>query len=243
MIRKSFLLFLAVITLLTTSCLKTGYLKYDGKKNEIIASQKIKEFMQKNPSPSIVLRVPKAELLSTQADPNGYIYSAIEKELMIAGFNVKDRGLFNEIVGKASGITYQELKKLTGTDLILELVRADLAVEHETNRIYSKLNEEVVFKNAKIVRNGAAIEFKITIIENNDYGGSYSFYYTPCPKSENNDCSCQIGYKGSKVYTNLNLCKDENYDGYEKIDKDILEEFVREGVKKVIAEIRRSNLI
>ena len=238
--RNKILLFIILFSFLTSSCLKTGYLKFDGKKDEIIASQKIKDFMKKNQNPSIVLRVPNCENKSTQSDPNSYIYSAIEKELMIGGFNVKDRGLFNEVVRQANSLDYEEIKNLTGTDLILELIRVDIAIKHETNTIYTEKNEERVYKNSRLRRVGAAIEFKITIIENNDYGGSYSFYYTPCGWDSKNDCSCQIGYKRRKVYPHINMCEIDKNRSYEAIEKNVMEEFVRDGVKRVINEIRNN---
>ena len=117
---KNFLIGLFLLTIFNTSCLKTGYLKYQKKPDEIVTGTKIKEFIKNNPNPSIVLKVPNTENKSTQSDPNNYIYSTIEKELTKAGFNVKDRGLFNEIVSKADAINYNDLKKLTGTDLILD---------------------------------------------------------------------------------------------------------------------------
>lgn len=244
--KNKFLLFLSMsitIIMSITSCgLKTGYLKYEGKGNEIIVTEKIKEFMKENESPSIVLKVPKTEQKSTESDLNNYIYSAIEKELALAGFNVKDRGLYNEIVGKADAIDYNELKKLTKTDLILELVNIDREIKYVTNVLYTQDGEERYYEDYHFDRYGAVIEFKITIIENNQYGGSYTFNYNPCENINKDKCICQVGYKKlpNKAYPHLNMCNvDNEIEKYDLVERNVLEEFVRDGVKKMIAEIKK----
>lgn len=228
--------------LLSCSSLQMGLIRFEGKQDEIIATNKIVEFIKNNPNPSIVLRVPNTEKQATQSDPNGYIYNAIEKELVLANFNVKDRGLFNEVVNKSSGIDYTKIKEITGTELILELVRVQPNVEYSTNRVYTKTGETKIFNNHIIKRAGAAIEFKLIIVENNDYGGSYSFYYTPCSESSTPDCTSYIGYKNfpNKVYPNINKCKSNSkLAAYETVDQNIVEEFVRNGVKRMILEIKK----
>lgn len=98
--------------LLLSSCgLQKGYLIFTGKQNEIIATQTIKDYIKSNTTPSIVLKAPNSEKKTTQSDPNSYIYNAIEKELLLAGFDVKDRGLFNEVISKSKEIDYNEIFK------------------------------------------------------------------------------------------------------------------------------------
>ncbi|BDS10089.1 hypothetical protein [Aureispira anguillae] len=238
------LLLITTLIILTASCRQTGYLKYKGKTDEIIATNKIKKFMKDNESPSIVLRVPKSEQNATQEDPNAYIYNSIEKELVLAGFDVKDRGLFNEVVSKSEETNYKELKKLTETDLILELVQMKFNIKHKTNKFYTKRGKEkIASRDASITKTGAVIEFKLIILEKNDYGGSYSFYYTPCNGSEEHkaDCKCKIAHKGSKIYPEIDLCKTrkkKKKEAFEIIDKDLLEEFVRKGVKQMVEETK-----
>jgi hypothetical protein len=234
--------FVAVVILLTSCALQKGLVKYEGKQNEIVATQNIKDFMSKDKNPSIVLRVPNTERQATQSDPNNYIYNAIEKELVMAGFDVKDRGLFNEVINKSANFDYDKIKELTGTELILELVRLQTDIRHTTNRIYKKNGKEKFSKKGTTVtRLGAVVEFKLIIIENNDFGGSYSFYYTPCSETTN-DCNCSVGYRRNKIFPNVNMCitkKKKNTDAFEVIDQNVLESFVRVGVKQMINEIRK----
>ncbi|MBN1183432.1 MAG: fibrobacter succinogenes major paralogous domain-containing protein [Bacteroidales bacterium] len=228
--------------LLLTSCapLQKGIVVYEGRQDEIIATERIKSFISNNPNPSIVLRVPITEKQATQSDPNSYIYNAIEKELVIAGFNVKDRGLFNEIVNSTADLDYTRLKELTGTELILELVRIDLNVEHKTNKIYDKKGEVRLSEDYLIIKIGAAIEFKLIIVDGNDYGGSYSFYLTPCTDINSNNCNCFVGYKNypKKVYPYVDMCNEVKKGAFEYIDQDVMEDFVRQGVKLMVHEIK-----
>ncbi len=86
---------------------------------------------------------------------------------------------FNEVVGKSKEINYSELKKLTNTELLLELVNVSTSIEYGTNKFFNKKEEQKVV-NQNFIKYGAVIEFKLTIIETNQFAGSYSFYYTPC---------------------------------------------------------------
>jgi len=237
---KSITILFFTIILFSSCALQTGYIQFEGKADEIISSQKIKDFMAQNSNPTIVLRVPFTEERTTQSEPNSYIFNAIEKELVLGGFNLKDRGLFNEVVDKASDIDYKELRELTGTDLLLELVRFETNIKHSTNRIFDKHGVSITVDNATINRPGAAIEFKLILLENNEYGGNYSFYYTPC-KGIYQDCECFIGYKMSpkRVYPHINMCKSEGKNfAFERIEQDVLENFIRSGVKHMIDEIK-----
>src|SRR5690554_288157 len=174
------LIFSLCLFLFTSCSVQKGYLKFDGNnKDEIISSIALKEHLKKHPNSSIVLRVPNASYRSTETEDNSYIYNAIEKELILNGFDVKDRGLFNEVISKSKDISYEEIKRITGTDLILEVVQFT-PQEYKTNKFYDKNGKEIVEPGIEFKMLGAIIEFKITIIEGNIHGGSYSFYYTPC---------------------------------------------------------------
>lgn len=248
------LLLLSLALNLVSCSLQKGTLQFEGKKNEIIATEDIKAYIKTEAMPSIVLRVPNLEDVAIKSDPNDYIYSAIEKELLIGGFNVKDRGLFGEVMKRWEGnISYMDIRDLTGADFILELVRMDTKVKHVTNKITTRNGTEKAYEGAVITRYGANIEFKLILVKGNVFAGSYTFNYTPCMKSNNLGCECLVGYKGTQVYPLINFCEkkekskdkkkrkggDTTETAYEYVDKNVLEEFVRNGVKLMIAEIRK----
>lgn len=240
---KANLIVLMGIFIFSSSCsLQKGHLNFQGKNDEIIATPKIKDYLKAHPFPSIVLKAPRTENKTTQSDPNSYIYNAIEKELLIAGFDVKDRGLFNEVVGKSTELNYKDLKELTNTELLLELVNVSTKIKHSTNKIYTTDGELKVVKQ-NFTKYGAVIEFKLTIIETNQFAGSYSFYYTPC-NNDNLGCECEVvfkNYANVKTYPHLSFCrdKDNNEQEYEYVSENVMEKFVREGVKLMIKEMQQ----
>lgn len=235
------LLISIVSSFILASCsLSKGTISFERKADEIIATPQIKDYLKKNPNPTIVLKAPNSENKATQSDPNSYIYNAIEKELLLAGFNVKDRGLFNEVVGKSKEINYEELKKLTNTQLLLELVNVSTRVEYGTNVFITENGDEkVANQNFKLY--GAVIEFKLTIIETNQFAGSYSFYITPCSASTSG-CECEVAYKNYRdvrIYPHLSFCNtgEGKVKEYTYVTENAMEKFVRNGVKKMIYEI------
>ncbi len=205
---------LLLVTLILNSCaLKTGYLKFDRtKQDEIIATVNIKKFMASHPNPSIVLRVPDGGGSILGNDNNSLIYNAIEKELIIAGFNVKDRGLFKAVMDKSKSSDYSQINEVTKTDLILELILPDTKQQYRTNRFYTEDDEEIIFNDREFNRDGLEIDFKLILVKENEYGGSYSFYYAPCEK-KNELCGCKVVYKNytpPRTYPQVNPCRDKN---------------------------------
>ncbi len=247
---KKFFLLTSIITLvILSSCsIKEGYIKLKPIPDELIATEKIRAFLQQNPHPSIVLRVPQNTAGATQSDPNSHLYIAIEKELVLQGFNLKDRGLFNQVINSQKDLDYSKITDLTGTDLILELIKVDTKIPFNTNRAYTKKDVKVILKNINYLRYGASIEFKLILVKNNEYGGSYTFTLTPCTEL-NDDCNCKVPYKfGKKFYPEsiynickLNQLKENNTPptAYELIPQPVIENFVREGVKKVVEAIKQ----
>jgi hypothetical protein len=247
--KKLLIITCVIATVMLSSCgIKKGYLKFGQKPDELIATEKIKAFIKQNPHPSIVLRVPQAAGGATQSDQNSYIYTAIEKELVLAGFNLKDRGLFNQVLNSQAALDYSKITDLTGTDLILELIKVETKIPFNTNRAYTRDGTERILKNINYTRYGASIEFKLILVKNNEYGGSYAFTLTPCTE-ENDNCYCKVPYKFSKKFYPdfvINFCVQDkiqrNYIApiaYETIPQDLFEIFVRNGVKKVVESIEQ----
>jgi len=231
------------ITTLSSCSLQKGYVLLEQEmKNEKIGIDVVKNYIKINPRTSFVVTAPNSKEKSTESDRNAYIYNVIEKELLQAGFDVKDRGLYNEVVSKSKDINYSDLKKLTGTDIILELVKIDNDVTYYTNKWYKKSGIPMIYKYGEFVLKGSKIEFKFTLIDGNRYAGSYTFNYVPC-KEKRNDCRCEVAYKNapSKVYPLLSFCRgntSDNSKAYEFVSKDEMEEFVKFNVRRMIDDIK-----
>ena len=244
---KKITLLLAFTTLIiSTSCsLQKGYVKLNNNipVEDPVGIEVIRKFIKQNPKASIVVTAPNSKEKSTQSDPNSNIYNVIEKELLRAGFDVKDRGLYNEVVSKSKEINYVELKKLTGTDVILELVKVNTDVPYKTNKWYKKDGKEMIYEDGEFTLKGTSIEFKFTLIEGNKYAGSYTFNSVPCTE-KTNDCRCEVAYKNipSKIYPWLSFCRGnyskESRQGYEYGGTEFLNEFVKSRVVDMIQSIR-----
>lgn len=237
---------LALITFSFTSCIRVGTIIFSGRTSKLSAETNIKTFMAENPNPSIVLRLPKHVQQTTEGEPYQYLYNAIENELAIAGFKVRDRGLINQILAKSEASEYSTIKNEIQTDLILELTKMDLGVVHSTNKFLTHTGEAKDAKQGVITKMGGAFEFKVVIVKNNSHGGNYTFYYTPCKdKQDQEDCECKIRYAGYpvgyKIFTKKNVCAEEKADRkgpFEDIEEDVIEDVVRRGVKDLIKAIK-----
>lgn len=237
---------LTLIILSFTSCIQTGVISFTGRKSTLSAETNIKKFMTDNPEPSIILRLPKHVQEATEGDPYHYLYNAIENELAMAGFKVKDRGLANQILNHSEANSYLEIQTEIQTDLILELTKMDLEVIHTTNKFLTKSGEEKASKQGQVTKMGGAFEFKLVLVKNNSHGGNYAFYYTPCKdKQDQEECACKIKYArfpvGYKIYTKKDVCAEEIADRkgpFEDIEEDIIEDVVRRGIKDLIKDIK-----
>lgn len=237
------LITIALLILISTSCsLKRGYVLFENQaRDEIFTTEELKSFLTKHQdSISIVLKVPNTEKSTLQSDPNSKVYNLIEKELLKAGFNVRDRGLFTEVLKSRDDVSYEKLHSLTQTDLILELVYIDDKVTYATNTIHTKQGKSIISKY-ELRQYGASFEFKLILVEKNQFAGSYTFKYNPCPSLQS-DCKCEVAYKanGSKIYPNLSFCRnlnDPTRTSYTTVQEDELLEFVRVGVHRLLQEM------
>lgn len=237
------------IALFFSSCLQIGAIDLRGKESTLTAAQKIKKFMKNNKNPSILVRVTRSKQFATEGDPTAYayLYNAIENELAKAGFEVRDRGLFNSVLETHEKLDYHTIRELTNTDLILEVAKVDLDVRYTTNRFLTKRGESKASEDYEVSRSGADFELKLVIANGNEYGGNYSFSYTPCSTDEmREDCDCKIGYKIGpgihKIYPKIDVCalkkKERRKEGFEEVEEDQLEAVVRDGVQKMVKAIR-----
>jgi hypothetical protein len=227
-----------VTSILLVNCSSMKLLKFTDQENEIFPSENLKTFLKNNKSPKIVLRtsINKEEIIQgenkiTQTDNNSYLYDAIEKELLKQGFTVRDRQLFNQVVSnKDNNVDYSKLKEKTDTDLIIELSKLDTKVLYETNKYYTAKGKDGLLQYI-YKRYGATVEFKIIIMSNNEFAGTYKFNYSPC----NSANPCEINEDFNKKWKNI-LKGKEAYEGVEKND---LENFIKNATKQLVESMRK----
>lgn len=233
---KFILLVLLVVTF--TSCSSTKNLQFSQKADDIVTTTSLKEFLDSNKKPKVVLRINESSVNAnvTEDQNNDYLYNAIENQLLASGFIVRDRQLFNQIIGnKENNIDYQKLKEKSDTDLILELTKLNPQVTYETNKYYDKNDRERIENFYTYKRYGAAVEFKVVLIKSNEFAGVYKFNYTPCSQGK----GCSISKSTSQLRKERS--KQERYktEAYEGVERDELEIFIKDATQKLVNEMMK----
>ncbi len=220
---------LLLICLINLSCSSTKIIKFTEKSDEITTTNSLKSYLRANPNPKIVLRTSETAQKITDNEQSDYLYNAIENELLKNGFIVRDRQLFNQIVtNNENNNNYINLKEKSDTDLIIELIKLDPSVAYTTNKYYDSNGKERTESLTDRKKYGATIEFKIIMIDSNEFAGIYKFNYTPCVEG------CVV--TGLKRYTRREL---DNLSSYEGVEFDELEEFVKNATRKLVYEMRK----
>lgn len=233
---------LLALLFLTQSCmLQTGSIAYKEKPNELVSAQKLKDYLIENEHPSIVLKVPMSYEQGAMTDISTFLFNTIEKELMINGMVVKDRSLYDDIVRKSRYVELDEIYDLLNSDLILEVLSFDNNIEYRSSTIYDSWDDIKTFEDYVITKWGASIRFKIVMVKNMEYVGSYTFNYVPCTEANRlNDCHCAVGYKSilNKMYPKISMCGDKVNPETIKLDFDDLEWFIKESLRSLLINIK-----
>ena len=136
----------------------TGTFTLTAKENEYFTKKSLGRILKASKTPSIVLRVPVTgrNVTGQVKQKNNELYTIIEKEFAKAGYAVRDRNLFEQILENEQK-TYSEIGKSTNTDLILEL----LSFNELPYRVRQYRDEAGELKNADkdITFTGSRIEF------------------------------------------------------------------------------------
>lgn len=219
--------------LLFASCSSTKTIRFTDKVPDVYTTPTLKEFLEANKNPKVVLRVPASSTNTTAQEGVDYLYSAIENQLLSSGFVVRDRQLFNQIIANNNNtIDYEQIREKSDTELIIELTKLDPDILYETNKYYTKKNKEKTEKEGFHQRYGASVEFKVVLIQNNEYAGMYKFNYTPCVEG------CVIQKSLRDIRKELKEMAKRDEVPYEGVEKDELEIFIKDATKKLVSEMR-----
>lgn len=227
---KFFSVLLCLISI--TSCSSTKILKFDKQQDDIVTTPTLTNFLDSNKNPKVVLRVNDASYTVTEGENVDYLYNAIENQLLASGFVVRDRQLFNQIIGNDdNNIDYEKLKQKSDTDLIIELTKLNPKIIYSTNKYYTKEGVEKIESSDDHIDYGASVEFKVILIESNEFAGVYKFNYTPCTEG------CVISKSMKEKMEDIREKRFEK--GYEGVEQDELEIFMKDATKKLVAEMRK----
>ena len=220
--------------LILASCSTSKTLRFTQKSDDIVKTETLKDFLANNKKPKVVLRVNDASMIVTEGENNDYLYNAIENQLLASGFIVRDRQLFNQIIGNdENNIDYEKLREKSDTDLIIELTKLNPQILYETNKYYDKNNREKIDNYFTYKRYGASVEFKVVMISTNEFAGVYKFNYTPCVDG------CIISKSMSELQKERKKRFKDGVDGYEGVEKDELELFIKDATRKLVTEMRK----
>lgn len=129
------IMFAVLIGVVVSSCSSTKTLKFSQKPSDVQTTEVLSNFLRTVKNPKVVLRVRETSNNVTDKEKNDYLYNAIENQLMASGFVVRDRQLFNQIIGNTeNNVNYENLNKKSDTDLIIELTKLDRSVLYQTNK-------------------------------------------------------------------------------------------------------------
>lgn len=151
--------------------------------NEIVLKPSLSQFVKSTPEPKIVLRVPSPQGNVTQEEQKhsealNSVYNVIEKELLRAGFTVRDRALLTEVLRNNPKIDYRTIKEKIDTQLILEIVSIT-PWEYNTTE-YKRVDTGAPGQAAvpfKFV--GSRIMAKLILVETGEVGGIITYYAWP----------------------------------------------------------------
>lgn len=220
--------------LLLSSCSSSKTIKFSQKENEVQTTESLRSFLNRTKNPKVVLRVNETSQNVTDKESNSYLYNAIENQLMASGFTVRDRQLFNQIIGNTeNNANYDNINKKSDTDLIIELTKLDPKVLYETNKFYDGKGNEKTDQFYSNKKYGATVEFKVVMIKNNEFAGLYRFNYTPCIDG------CQISQSLKEMQQNNKLNRKMGVQPYEGVEKNELEEFIKSATSQLVAEMRK----
>ena len=216
-------------------------------------------FLKNSKNPTIVLRVPNtvssvvSDNKSMQGSTN--IYNAIEKELFRAGFVVRDRALFEQVLDKNYGrdistgkVDYSKINELTETDLILELSGFEYIPYHQKQFNYTitsgkkkkqKTTDYTLNCSNELTLYGLKMEFRLIKVKDNDLVGDYTFNYAPC---SNENCYYVINVLNNPATGVINSCTSITDPAQNRvlvgptdfIPNDKLQEFVKKSTQQLI---------
>ena len=233
--KNTTLLTLFFIATFMLSCSTSKTVRFTSKQDDIVKTESLKNFLDKTKNPKVVLRVSDASYTVTEDENIDYLFNTIENQLLASGFIVRDRQLFNQIIENDDNtIDYEVLKNKSDTDLIIELIKLDPKVIYKTNKYFDKNNEQKVQTDIEKYKwYGASVEFKVVLINSNEFAGVYKFNYTPCVEG------CMIKKSLKELEKERKRKEEEKKKGYEGVEKNELEDFIKNATIQLVEEMRK----
>jgi hypothetical protein len=187
MTRRASVLFLSSVIVLASACasLNMVVVRPNLPREDSVTQPSLQNFMRSAVNPSIVLRVPAPQGQLTQAQAQqgdlerSRAYNAIEKELVKAGFTVRDRGLLEEVLRSTQNLDYRVIQSKIEAQLILEIV--SITPKDYSNDVYSRAKDNTTgrLRRGTFPLNGWQFQCKVVIVTSGEIGGIYTIDVAP----------------------------------------------------------------
>jgi len=163
--------YVCISAVILSSCgsMQLAVVKAKPRANDINIKFALREFLKTNPNPSILLRVPRASntqqnVTAEDLSKQSFVYGRLEKNLDRAGFPIRDRGLVEQLLIGGSA-NYAEIYKVTGADLIIEIMSLNLNyANNPTQEAVAKKTGRTIAKGSKINLEGISSVVRSLII-------------------------------------------------------------------------------
>lgn len=228
--------FLLVIAIMLQSCMSQLATVRLSQQDDVFSRPSLKDILSSKSSPSILVRIPDG---ATTGDvdkvvPAGSMYSAIENEFVRNGYVVRDRSLFNRVMGGEQMSDYETLYSITNVDFLIEVINFSV-VKLSTNTYYDKKNQAKTM-NESYSWNGLKVEFRVIALKENEIAGIYTFYWYPC------EDGCEYLYNPDNPQKGLQRPASNNKLSplpVESISVDVYATFMTDATRRLISEFKK----
>ena len=171
-------LVLICVLFLTAGCLRRVVVEPQLPRPDLLTQPSLRAFIRSSADRSIVLRVPNVQGALTQQGDLNQTYNAIEKELVRAGFTVRDRNLLQEVVRSSVNLDYATILSRTRAQLMLEIVSIRQR-NYDTPRYVRTDNHREGTSPSPFHLSGWQFECKIIVVGSGEVGGIYTIDVAP----------------------------------------------------------------
>ena len=152
-----------------------------------VTQQTLLDFMQSEERPTIVLRVPSPALRVTEAQgPRGEVewnqgYNLIERELVRAGFVVRDRALLEAVLRSNQDLDYSLIGEKIDAQLILEIsgIFPFSYGNDQYQRVDTPGETYRLLNGAEFTLDGWQFEVRTILVESGEVVGIYTIHVPP----------------------------------------------------------------
>jgi hypothetical protein len=171
-------LVLICVLLLTSACLQRVVVEPQVPRPDLITQPSLRAFLRSSSDRSIVLRVPNDQRGVTQQSNLDETSAAIEKELVRAGFTVRDRKLLNQVTDSGRNLDYPTMLAITKAQLMLDIVSIKPR-RYDTPNYVRADNHRAGTARTPFHLLGWQFECKVILVGSGEIGGIYTVDVPP----------------------------------------------------------------